>query len=115
MIGIQNTIKDDIGTIWIRNYQDSGPYSSTARISRQKTLDGGSVFSHMGVSVTDRDFSIECRLSPDEAANIKTLYEDGAELMISTWEGAFIGLIAKLDIERDGTAEILFYFKEQLP
>lgn len=115
MIGIQNSIKDNIGTIWLRNYQDSGPYASMARISRQKTLDGGSVFSHMGVSVTDRNFSIECRLSSEEAAGLKTLYEGGAELMISTWEGAFIGLIAKLDIERDGAAEILFYFKEQLP
>ena len=114
MIGVQSTVKDDVGTIWIRNYQDSGGYSSKARIFRQKTLDGGSVFSHLGVSVTDRDFLIKCRLSPEEAENIKALYQAGSELMVSFWEGSFLGIVAELDIDRDGEAQILFYFKEKL-
>lgn len=114
MIGLQNTVKDSIGTVWLRNFQDTGEYSSRARISRSKLLNGGTHISHRGVTDTDRDFSVDCRLSTEERDAIDTFYRAGAELMISFWEGSFIGLIAGLDIQRDGSATILFYFKEKL-
>lgn len=113
MIGIQSTIKDSIGTIWLNNYQVTGEYENRARISRVKTLDGGAVLSHYGTSVADRDLKIDLRLSNAQQAALKTLFENGTEILISFWEGAFIGLIYQLRIARDGVASIIFMFKEQ--
>jgi hypothetical protein len=114
MIFLSRTTADSAGQIILRNYQLSGDYENTARISRDKTLDGGSVFSHYGVTDTDRTFLIECRLSTPEAVALKAYFENAVVLRISFWEGSFSGYIYRLSIRRDGTAKITFYFSEKL-
>jgi hypothetical protein len=114
MIGLQNTTYDGVGTMFLREFSETGEYVSTARIARHKLLDGGTFFSHLGVTDTDRDFPIECRLSTAEQAAIKAWYESGAELMLTFWEGCFLALIADLRIQRGGLTLITFYFKEKI-
>ena len=114
MIIISNTTADPTGPIQLRNYQLSGEYDSTARISRTATLDGSSHFDHFGVSDTDRNFSIQCRLTMTEQSLLKSLYESGASVRISFWEGCFSGYIAGLKILRSGEATVRFYFRERL-
>ena len=102
------------GQIAIRNYQDSGDYENTARISRQATLDGSSVISHYGTSDTDRDFTVDCRMTDVEAAIVKSFHNNATLLRISFWEGVFNGYIYRMNIRRDGVAQITFYFSEKL-
>lgn len=102
------------GAVRLRNYQDSGGYDNTARISRTATLDGSSHFDHFGVSDTDRDFQVNCRLTPAEHAALKSLFESGETVRISFWEGCFLGLVARLNVRRNGEATVTLYFKEKL-
>ena len=114
MIILSKTTADSSGQVIIRNFQDSGEYQNTARISRQKTLDGSSTISHYGTTDTDRDFTVECRLSPEAFALVNGFFKSGSPLRISFWEGSFIGYIQRMQVQRDGVASIVFYFKEAL-
>ena len=114
MIIISKITADAAGVVRLRNYQDSGDYDNTARISRTATLDGSSHFDHFGVTDTDRDFQVDCRLTPVEHSTLKTLFESGETVRISFWEGCFLGLISRLNVRRSGEAKISLYFKERL-
>jgi hypothetical protein len=114
MIILSKTTADPDGRVILRNYQLSGDYENTARISRQKTLDGSSVLSHYGTTDTDRDFTVDCRMAPAEADIVKSFFNNAIALRISFWEGAFIGYIHRLVIQRDGVGQITFYFSEKL-
>lgn len=114
MILITNTTAGTWEPLQIRNYPDSGAFVSPARLSRSKLLDGGSDFSHFGVTVADRDFDIKCRFTMDEAARVKALHKAAVLLKIAFWEGFFVGHIFRLTIRHNGEANIKFYFKEQL-
>ena len=115
MIFLSKTLVEQAGeNVILRNYQLSGEYDSTARIDRARTLDGGGVLTHHGVSVTDRNFQVDCRLTPEEFKNLSTLHENAAVLRISFWEGVFLGHIYRLQAQRDGTARIIIYFSEKM-
>ena len=114
MIILSKTTADAAGRVTLRNYQLSGGYENTARISRQKTLDGSSMLSHYGVTDTDRDFTIDCRMTKIEATAVKSFFNNAVPLRISFWEGAFTGYIYRLRVARDGSAQISFYFSEKL-
>ena len=116
MIILSKTTADasSSGHVAIRNFQDSGEYENTARIGRQKTLDGSSVLSHYGTTDTDRDFTVDCRLTPAEAVRVKSFFNNAVPLRISFWEGVYAGYIHRLRVQRDGTARITFYFSEKL-
>ena len=115
MIYLSKLYVDDPGSnVALRNFQKTGEYDSTARISRDKTLDGGGVLSHHGTSFVDRDFEVECRVNEAEAAVLKLFHENGILIRLSFWEGSYTGLIFRLNVRRDGIANIVFYFKEKL-
>lgn len=114
MIILSKTTADGSGRVILRNFQNSGDYQNTARISRQKTLDGSSVISHYGTTDADRNFSIDCRLTPEEFSLVNGFFKGGTPLRISFWEGSFIGYIQRIQVQRDGVASIVFYFKEAL-
>ena len=115
MISITRTTIDGPGEcVRLRNYKASGDYENRARLSRVKLLDGSSYFSHFGVSDTDRDFPIECRLTPVERESLVALFNSSALVKIAFWEGLFLGFIYRLKIRRNGEAEITLYFKEKI-
>ena len=87
---------------------------STARISRAVLLNGSSYFSNHGVSETDRDFVINCRLSQEEGTLLKEIYKNAETIRLTFWEGCFLALIYRCEIQRNGEAEITFYFKEKV-
>ncbi|BBO73467.1 hypothetical protein DSCW_08840 [Desulfosarcina widdelii] len=113
MIFISKTTADSNGHLRIRNYQLTAPYENTARISRDKTLDGGGVLSHYGVSEIDRSLVAECRLSDTDIAIIRSLFENASQIRVSYWDGAYIGYIYGLKAARDGVSRITIYFSEK--
>jgi len=114
MIVLSKTTADSAGQIRIRNYQLSGGYDNTARIARTKLLDGSGDLSHHGVSDTDRDLVVDCRLTPAEAAVVRSFFENAIALRISYWDGVYLGYIARLKTDRAGTTRLKFYFSEKL-
>ena len=115
MISITRTSIDGPGgPVQLRNYRDSAEYDSTARLNRVKTLDGGSSFSHFGVSDTDRDFVVECRLTPLEYALLDALHRSAALIRIAFKEGVYLGFIYRLRVRSNNEATITFYFKEKI-
>ena len=114
MIGIQNSVQDSVGTLWLDNFQVSTPFDLTSRINRVKTLDGGTSVTNYGATELDRDLIIEGRLTPAKAEILKTFQDNGAELVVSYWGGAYLCLIYHLLCARDGLYKITFYIKEKL-
>ncbi len=110
----KNSVNDPGSNVVLRNYQVTGDYNSTARISRVKTLDGAGVLTPFGASVVDRDLAIKCRVTDAEAAALRSLHENTILVRISFWQGLFHGYIYRLTVRRDGAAELTFYFKGRL-
>jgi hypothetical protein len=114
MISISTITGSSAGNIVLRNYGAEPKYKSSARLSRSATLDGGSVFVHSGVSASDRDLAVECRLTETEASNLKTMYENHTLVSIAFHEGFFVGYIRACEIGRDGVARLNLYIKEKV-
>jgi hypothetical protein len=114
MIYISKITADPSGLLPIRNYQLSGDYDSTARISRTALLDGTSYLANFGVSDTDRDFVIDCRVTAAEAIRLRAMYEAAELIRLSFWEGSYLAMIYRLFVKRNGETNITFYFKEKL-
>jgi hypothetical protein len=114
MIGLNNSVKDENGLIWLSNYQTSPEYDLSSRIVKSKTLDGDVVFTHLGTTTKDRDITVECNLSPAQVAQVKALQLANAELVLSSWDGFFKVLINRFNVNRFGESQINFYIKEHM-
>lgn len=115
MISITRTSIDAPGgPVQLRNYRDSAEYDITARLNRVKTLDGGCAFSHSGVTDSDRDFIVECRLTQPEYVLLDALHRSSALIRIAFKEGIYLGFIYRLRVRPNKEATITFYFKEKI-
>lgn len=114
MIFLSKTTAEIGGTLALQVTTGSGIYSSTARLNRVKTLDGGSSFSHFGVTDTDRDYIIAGYLTAAAAEKIKEFHQSSEPIRIGCHEGAFLGFINDLIIERDRKMSATIYFKQKL-
>ena len=113
MIFLSSASADPDGSIILRHLRSKPGYDSTARISRSKTLDGGSAVSHYGVSSADRELQIECWLSSSEFLKIKSFHENAILMVVSYWEGVYSGYIYRVR-NNGGDAQIIIYIKEKL-
>lgn len=114
MIFISKITAELGGTIALNVTRRSVAYENAARINRVKTLDGSSVFSHFGVSDTDRDVLIEGKLSLAQSLKMLAFFKAAVPLRFGLPEGAFIGYISDLRIGRDLEMNATLYFKEKL-
>jgi hypothetical protein len=89
-------------------------WDQRARISRVKTLDGGSTVSHYGTTDLDRDLTFDCRLSDDQAVQVRAILRDGERVRITTRDGVYLGYIQRAAIQPDNRARITFFFDEVL-
>lgn len=114
MIGLFNTIKDNIGLLWLSNYQTTGDYLLNSRIIRSKTLEGDTIYTHLGTNETDREITIEGNFSVDMAEKIKAMQLNNSEIILSLWDGAFRCFIYSVNLKRNNEAKIKFYIKERI-
>lgn len=117
MIILSNALFSDSGqnlTLKIRNYSDSFEYNNAARISRVSTLDGSTSVNHYGATELDRDLSVKCRVSEEDAETLKYFQLTPILLRISYFAGSYMGYIYSLNILRDGSTTIIIYFSEEL-
>jgi len=67
-----------------------------ARVSRVKTLDGGVVVTHSGVTDGDRTLQIKARLTETQAIALKAIYTNDTFISIAFTDGVFYGVIQTL-------------------
>jgi len=113
MISISNTSVDTAGNIIFDNLTRCRIGEMPARVSRQATLDGGSVIVHGGTSHGDRTFYIEGSISTVQATAIKHLHEDTTSVLVSCSEGLFVGAISRCDIN-NGYLKATLLIKEKV-
>lgn len=101
MIGISMTTADTRGHVELDD-GNSEFGKIEARVSRQATLDGGSVITHSGVSNSDRTFKIKTKINAAQKTVIEHIHENSVLVNISCAEGFFLGAISSIDTSTPG-------------
>lgn len=84
---------DPAGDLVFKIDPDSDLDSTTRRVNRVKTLDGGVSINDTGFSDGDREFKLKAKLEGAEFEQLKRLYQLYPLLSISTKLGVFEGVI----------------------
>ena len=87
--------------------------SSTARMSRVATLDGGSSMQHKGICEGDRTIEVSANVTEAEAVILDNLFKDYVLIYLSQADGAYSGAIYNLLIEA-GKASITFWVSKKV-
>ena len=86
---------------------------NSARVTRQKTLDGGVYINHSGVSDGDRTFKIKTRVTEDQAGTLWYLFNSHVFVHVSGPAGFFKAVIQDLKINNgDMNCTVLIDTKE---
>ena len=112
MVSFTSIYGDTDGVIF-EELTDSVFRSQEARVSKTRTLDGGTSIDHRGFSQGDREFRIRARLNESQAAGMEALQENETYLHLSCPAGFFKGVIAAMEID-NGLLDLDFWVKEKL-
>jgi len=113
IISLCSRVFDPDGAMLISINPDSELGSSTRRVNRVKTLDGGVSINDTGFSDGDREFKLKAQLSALEVEQINRLYQLYPLLSISTSNGVFEGAIDQVT-ETPPTTNINFLVRARL-
>lgn len=95
MISISKTTQDTDGNIIINESPDSELLSSSPRISRTATLDGGAVVEHYGFAEGDRTFKIRATITEAQYIILWALHKESL-VYVSCEHGFFSAVIQTL-------------------
>jgi len=114
MISISKQTSDATnGAILLKELTNKNAYKSTARVSHNKTLDGGCVLVHSGVSDCDRPILIKASIRKTDESKMQTIYENETIVTISTKHGCYSGAIQRLNM-RGGIVSMNLLLKEKI-
>ena len=111
MIGIATIDYDTQGHITFDELPESDLNLPDVRVTRTATLSGGAVIDHQGFSDGDRTFDIRAELNETKIEILKHIYQNYTLVTIATSEGAFTGVISRLQ-PQDGNVRMEFLVKE---
>ena len=114
MISISTITADVNGAVIFKEMPDSRIADLEARVSRNATLDGGAEVVHSGVSDGDRTFQIRTNtLTETQVNNLKTIFESGNMVVVSSEIGCFYAAISRLKTDKN-IIEMTIIVKEKL-
>jgi len=113
MISLSTVVPGSNAPVIINEIGTSALQKATARISRIKTLDGGSFISHRGYSDTDRLLIVNARLSESKSNLLWNLFTDEILLNVSIVDGCYSGAIESLSIDK-GDIKMKIFIIERL-
>lgn len=100
MISITTTTVQENMPIILKNYQLlSKIKKGSARISKNKLLDGTVSVIHSGFVEGDRTLNIKCQLSKDDSETLWETFKTETFLNIGLQEGLFNGAIKTLEVD----------------
>lgn len=113
IIGISTIIVNINGSIIIEPNGNSSLKSSTRRVSRTKTLDGGVCITDGGYAYGDRTLDIHTNVTKEMYNKIDSIFKNHALVYVSTNEGFFSAAIQSLNYD-SGEAILSVLVKERL-
>jgi len=114
MISITTTTSQTNAAVLIKNYKvGSDIQDGSARISKNKTLDGAVAIIHNGFVEGDRTLKVEGRLSETESDVLWDIFSTETFVNIAIPDGLFDGVIARLK-RKYGVITMTLELKEKL-
>lgn len=111
MISI-TTITGSYDGVIFNESADSAFKNYEPRLTKTKTLDGGTVIDHRGMITADREFPIKAtNLTAAQVAALELIIKNETYINLSCDEGFFQGAIPRAEI-KNGVLDMLFYVKE---
>ena len=111
MVSITAKITASIDGVIFQEKPESEFQSTSARVIRTPTLDGGVVVDHRGFSDGDRTFKIIAELDEDTTSDLWYMHRNLTLLNISCREGFFEGAISDMKADH-GLMDLTFLVKE---
>ena len=113
-ITLESTVFDPVGVISLEALPGSDLSASTRRVTRTATLDGQAVIIDNGYTSADSTLAIEAALTEAEAQRLHHLMQIYPEIIASTPEGCYLGVIESVRQGRDGSIAISFLIQRTL-
>ena len=113
-ITLESTVFDPVGVISLEALPGSDLSASTRRVTRTATLDGQAVIIDNGYTSADSTLAIEAALTEAEAQRLHHLMQIYPEIIASTPDGCYLGVIESVRQGRDGSIAISFLIQRTL-
>ena len=113
-ITLESTVFDPVGVISLEALPGSDLSASTRRVTRTATLDGQAIIIDNGYTSADSTLAIEATLTEAEAQRLHHLMQIYPEIIASTPDGCYLGVIDSVRQGRDGRFAISFLIHRTL-
>ena len=107
-ITLESTVFDPVGMISLEALPGSDLSASTRRVTRTATLDGNAVIIDNGYTSADSTLTVEAALTEAAARRLHHLMQIYPEIIASTPDGCYLGVIESVRQGRDGSIAISF-------
>jgi len=108
MISITSSTRSAI----IKELKTSDLHSTTARVSRAKTLDGGVSITHSGTTDGDRTLKIKAKITKTQSDALWAIYNNDTFIQIAFSDGVFYGVIENFKTN-NGNLDMTILIKER--
>ena len=113
-ITLESTVFDPVGVISLEALPGSDLSASTRRVTRTATLDGNAVIIDNGYTSADSALTVEAALTEADARRLHHLMQTYPEIIASTPDGCYLGVIESVRQGRDGSIAISFLIQRTL-
>ena len=113
-ITLESTVFDPVGVISLEALPGSDLSASTRRVTRTATLDGNAVIIDNGYTSADSTLTVEAALTEADARRLHHLMQTYPEIIASTPDGCYLGVIESVRQGRDGSIAISFLIQRTL-
>lgn len=113
-ITFESTVFDPVGVISLEALPGSDLSASTRRVTRTATLDGNAVIIDNGYTSADSTLNVEAALTEAEARRLHHLMQTYPEIIASTPDGCYLGVVESVRQGRDGRIAISFLIQRTL-
>ena len=113
-ITFESTVFDPVGVISLEALPGSDLSASTRRVTRTATLDGNAVIIDNGYTAADSTLAIEAWLTESEQQRLQHLIQIYPEIIASTQEGCYLGVIDSVRQNGDGRTQVSYLIQRIL-
>ena len=113
-ITLESTVFDPVGVISLEALPGSDLSASTRRVTRTATLDGNAVIIDNGYTAADSTLAIEAWLTKTEEKRLQHLIQIYPEIIATTPEGCYLGVIDSVRQNGDGRMQVSFLVQRTL-
>ena len=113
-ITFESTVFDLVGVISLEALPGSDLSASTRRVTRTETLDGNAVIIDNGYTAADSTLAIEAWLTESEQQRLQHLMRIYPEIIATTPEGCYLGVIDSVRQNGDGRMQVSFLVQRTL-